>query len=107
MQRFFWSVIILIVLPFAMQAQARYFRGTLATPGGDLIFFFSLDRNAAGEPFKYTLENGNETIQSFLVHRFLILKLLHVLMRINRRFLENGTTTPDLAIIFFPLKPYL
>jgi len=66
MQRFFWSVIILIVLPFAMQAQARYFRGTLATPGGDLIFFFSLDRNAAGEPFKYTLENGNETIAGAL-----------------------------------------
>ncbi len=66
MHRFVWIVIILIVLPFGLQAQAKYFRGSLGTPGGDLIFFFSIERNAAGEPFKYTLENGPETIAGSL-----------------------------------------
>lgn len=51
-----------LLIPMMLHAQEQYFRGTLTTPGGDLIFFFSIDKNTAGEPFKYTLENGVETI---------------------------------------------
>ncbi len=62
MKHFFGSIIFLLVVTVHVNAQSRYFRGSLTTPGGELLFFFSVDRNANGEPFKYTLENGIETI---------------------------------------------
>lgn len=59
-----FSTLLLLTLSILTSAvaQSRYFRGTLSTPGGELIFFFTVDKNAAGEVFKYTLENGPETI---------------------------------------------
>ena len=45
-----------------VNAQSTYYRGSLTTQGGDLIFFFTIDNNVSGEPVKYTLENGVETI---------------------------------------------
>jgi thiol-disulfide isomerase/thioredoxin len=58
----FLFIALLVSVTITANAQSTYYRGSQTTPGSDLIFFFSVDNNVAGEPVKYTLENGVETI---------------------------------------------
>ena len=58
----FLIIATIFCVALTVNAQSTYYRGSLTTPGGDLIFFFTIDNNVSGEPVKYTLENGVETI---------------------------------------------
>ena len=58
----FLIIATIFCVTLTVNAQSTYYRGSLTTPGGDLIFFFTIDNNVSGEPVKYTLENGVETI---------------------------------------------
>lgn len=58
----FLIIATIFCVTITLNAQSTYYRGSLTTPGGDLIFFFTIDNNVSGEPVKYTLENGVETI---------------------------------------------
>jgi thiol-disulfide isomerase/thioredoxin len=65
----FLFIALLVSVTLTVNAQSAYYRASLTTPGGDLIFFFSIDKNVEGAPVKYTLENGVETIAGLCSQR--------------------------------------
>ena len=44
----FLIIATIFCVTLTVNAQSTYYRGSLTTPGGDLIFFFTIDNNVSG-----------------------------------------------------------
>jgi hypothetical protein len=59
----FLIIATIFCVALTVNAQSTYYRGSLTTPGGDLIFFFTIDNNVSGEPLNIRLKTALKPLQ--------------------------------------------